>query len=544
MADADLYKHATAMPYFYRGVRFLAQGSVRLYFYDIQVVGQENIPQNQPMILAANHPNSIMDTVLLATESPFRINYMARSGIFKHPVVRAVLNGVGVIPIYRASELGGQPARNQNSFYRAFELLEAGGCVGMFPEGANSPDRQVREIKTGTARLALEAEARNDYRLGVQIQPVGLNFADRDRFLSSVLIRYGKPIDVRDFADLHRQDPRQAVYELTQLILQRLRDVATHVHDERNRQLVMDIHRIYGNELLSEFMGAYDVDLRPLTHKLFDRARAADGPRPDLDDRFTIEQAIADAVDFYEQRNPAMVARVRMDIRRYKDHLKQVRLRHDIVHEHSPENLSSRREAIKLTAYALGFGPLAIYGMITNLVPYLLVRAIVSHQPEEAKRAFIALINSFFAFPLWYLFLGWYLWSNLRPPIWAMVLFVSSLPMTAFFFLTWWRKILVYRDRILSRTLFRTQKNLLETLGRERARLIETFENVKIDYLIARFGHLFDEDSAYALPWQPDLASPPGEAPQTAMKTPTPASKAHASAGLTHDSSPQLQEQE
>ncbi|RDV38603.1 hypothetical protein DV096_07270 [Bradymonadaceae bacterium TMQ3] len=544
MADADFQKHATTMPPFYRGVRFLAHWSVRLYFYDIQVMGHENFPKSQPLILAANHPNSIMDTVLLATETPFRINYMARSGLFKNPIIRSVLNGVCVMPIYRASELAGQPVRKQSSFYRAYELLEAGGCIGMFPEGANSPDRQVRELKTGTARLALEAEARNAYRLGVQIQPVGLNFADRDRFLSSVLIRYGAPIDVRQFADLHRQDPRQAVYELTQLILERLRDVATHVHDERNHQLVMDIHRIYGNELLKEFMGAYDVDVRPLTHKLFDRVRAADGPRPDLDDRFTIEQAIADAVDYYEQRNPAMVARVRMDIRRYKDHLKQVRLRHDIVHEHSPENLSSRREAIKLTAYALGLGPLAIYGMLTNLVPYLLVRAIVSHQPEEAKRAFIALINSFYAFPLWYVFLGWYLWSSVSPPLWAMVLFISSLPLTAFFFLTWWRKILVYRDRILSRTLFRTQKNLLEDLSRERERLIETFENVKIDYLIARFGHLFDEDSAYALPWQPDLASPSMQVFPSAEESLPPEKDADTQTGVTPDTSPQFEEQQ
>ncbi|RAL22860.1 hypothetical protein DL240_08180 [Lujinxingia litoralis] len=497
---AELSKHATAMPPFYRGVRFLAHWTVRLYFYDIQVVGLENIPENQPMILAANHPNSIMDTVLLSTESPFRINYMARSGVFEHPVVRAVLNGVGVIPIYRAHEVSNQPERNRNSFYRAFELLEAGGCIGMFPEGTNSPDRHVREIKTGTARLALEAEARNDFQLGIQIQPVGLNFAERDRFLSSVLIRYGRPIEVRDFADQYRANPRQAVYDLTQVILQSLRDVATHIHDDRNRQLVIDIHRIYGNELLSEFMGDHSIDLRPLTHRLFDRIRAADGPRPDLDDRFTIEQAIADAVDFYEERNPAMVARVRMDIRRYKDHLRQVRLRHDILHEHSPGNLSSRREALKLTAYALGLGPLAIYGMLTSLVPYLLMRAIVSHHPEEAKRAFIVLINSFYMFPLFYGLQCWYLWHNVRPPLWAMALFALSLPLSAFFFLSWWRKILAYRDRILSRTLFRTRKNLLDTLDLERRQLIDTFENIKFEYLIARFGHLFDADADYALP--------------------------------------------
>src|SRR5690554_7584559 len=63
---------------------------------------------------------------------------------------RSILIGVCVMPIYRSSELAGQPVRNQNSFYRAFELLEAGGCIGMFPEGTNSPDRQVREDRKST----------------------------------------------------------------------------------------------------------------------------------------------------------------------------------------------------------------------------------------------------------------------------------------------------------------------------------------------------------------------------------------------------------
>ena len=41
-----------------------------LYFTDIQAVGMENIPTSGPVIFASNHPNSIMDTVLLATQTP------------------------------------------------------------------------------------------------------------------------------------------------------------------------------------------------------------------------------------------------------------------------------------------------------------------------------------------------------------------------------------------------------------------------------------------------------------------------------------------
>ncbi|MFU8803122.1 MAG: lysophospholipid acyltransferase family protein [Bradymonadaceae bacterium] len=470
------------MTVLYKVLRQGLRVGLDLYFLDIQAVGLDNIPDDGPVIFASNHPNSIMDVVVLGTQTRRQIHYMAKSVLFKNPLVKTIFNNVGVIPVYRAQDSKDEMGKNEDSFARAYEVLEAGNTIGIFPEGENSPDRQVREIKTGTARIALAAEARNDYELGLVIIPVGLNFDDRDRFLSSVLVRFGRPIRVADYAEEHRRDETSAVRNLTEHLLREIREQAIHIHDDRNHQLVIDIHRVYGSELLQELIGQVDFDVRDIRDRFMDRVRATPGPKPDLDDHFQIEQYIADIVDHYQEHDPGLVARTRMDVRRYKDHLKQVRLRHDF-HERPPESLSSRREALRFTIFALVFSPIAAWGFIHNAIPYALVRYFGVRAPDEAIRATTTLIAAMLGYPLFYGMYGYGLWWLTDHSLVSAFLYLLTLPLAGFFFLRYWRQILLYRDRILSRTLFRTQENLIRQLNREREQLVETFEGLKKDYM-------------------------------------------------------------
>ncbi|MBA2662228.1 MAG: 1-acyl-sn-glycerol-3-phosphate acyltransferase [Bradymonadaceae bacterium] len=471
------------MTVLYRILRQTLRYGLELYFVDIQAMGQETIPQDAPVIFAANHPNSIMDTVILGAQTRRQIHYMAKSQLFENPLVATLFNQCGVIPVYQAKESEADSPRNEDSFRRAYEVLEEDGCIGIFPEGQNSLERRVRDIKTGTARIALAAEAKNDFQLGLQIIPVGLNFENRDRFLSSVLVRFGRAINVSDYADAHRADPRAAVRALTDAVQEDIRQLATHIDDDRHHQLVRDINQIYGQELLSELIGDIRLDTRGMRDRLFDEVRATPGVKPDLDDRFVIEQYIADAVSYYQQHDPAMVARVRMDIRRYKDHMRQVRLHQDFLNR-PPETLSRRKDSLKFTYYALVFGPLAVWGLINNFLPFKITRSLTMRAPDEAMRAITGFVTGMFAYPLFYAAQGWAIW-HLSASWIVTLLYVLSLSPAGFFFLRYRRQIMRYRDRILARTMFRTRRNLIRQLMRERDTLIATFDTLKDNYMRA-----------------------------------------------------------
>lgn len=483
--------------------------AVETYYVDVQSTGKANIPASGPLIFAANHPNSIMDTIILGTQTHRQISYMARSGLFKNPLVSFVFKNSGAIPIYRNPEGGGS---NEDSFRSAFEVLENGGCIGIFPEGRNSEERRVLEIKTGTARIALGAERRNDYDLGVKIVPVGLNFENRDAFMSRVLVRFGPAIDARDFAENHRADERSAVREMTDHIQKRIREAATHIEDFRVVDLVHDIDEIYGRRLLdtileeraeekASFSATFD-DLRAeeldddpivnaiatnskrtLTRRLFDELKSSEGRSEDLDERFWVMERIAKAVKYFERTEPELVNTMKQRVWRYKDHLRQVRIRHEFL-DRPPETLSFRLEAVRFTLYAIVFAIPAVWGFVHNAAPYLMTGLATSRADDEAKRAITGVVAGGFFYILWYVPIVYSIW--LLSADWLMPLtYGISMPVTGYFFLRYRSQLSRYRSRILARTLFQTERQLIERLREDREELIERFDGLRSRFLAA-----------------------------------------------------------
>ena len=471
------------MAVLYRVLRQVLRVALDLYFVDIQRVGELGVPERGPLIFAANHPNSIMDTVILGAQTDRQICYMARNGLFANPFSRFLFNQCGVIPIYRAQDDPAEVGRNSDSFSRAYEVLEGGGCIGIFPEGQNAPERHVRELKTGTARIALEAEGRNAYELGVEIIPVGLNFEARSRFMSSVLVRFGEPIRAAKYADLHHHDPRGAVRALTDEIQESLRSEAVHIDTHLTLQLVNDIHNIYGQRLQRDLFGdsVAASKKRSIKSFLMNQLRSSGELDKDLEDHFFIKQRIADAVEHFSARRPELVDRIRADVRRYKDHLNQIKLRAEFT-ERPEKSVSLRRESIKFTLYALCFAIPALWGLLHNVAPYAIARTAWDLTRDEAMRSIRAFGVGFVVFPVFYGLQAWGL-SHLVDMVpwwpWLIVLYVLSLPPTGFFWLRYSRQLTRYRDRIIARTFFRSNRNLIWALQREREGLLRQFEHLK-----------------------------------------------------------------
>jgi 1-acyl-sn-glycerol-3-phosphate acyltransferase len=482
------------MPKLYRALRFLLRGAVELYYVRIESTGQELVPTQGPLIFAANHPNSIMDTVILGTQTPRLISYMARSGLFKNPLVAALFRSCGVIPLYRAQDNPALLHQNQSSFRSAYQKLGQGGCIGIFPEGKNSQERALYKIKTGTARIALGAEAAHDYQLGLKIVPVGLNFVNRDRFLSSVLVRFGQPIDVADFAQQHRAQERDAVRALTDHLQERLRQEATHIEGDLTQSLTLDVYKIYGSRLLEDLATRWDSQ-DSLSGRFLDEVRAArPGAAQGLDDVFVVKQRIADTIAWFQQHRPEVFNSLHNQILAYKDHLDQAQLRHDFM-DRRPEVISRRRESIKFTLYALLLSPVAALGLLGNALPYLLTRALALRAPDEPIRAIRGLGIGMVLFPLFYtLEVGWL--HLLGVNWWWTVACLLALPAAGFAYLRYRRQLSRYRHRILVRTLFLTDRAMIVRLAAERQRLLNLLDQARLLFLQESQGQVADPQEA------------------------------------------------
>jgi glycerol-3-phosphate O-acyltransferase / dihydroxyacetone phosphate acyltransferase len=225
-------------------LRALGEALVRLYYPTRIVDGAARIPPGKPVIFVLNHPNGLLDPLVLriATGRPSR--FLAKSSLFGNPLGRLAMRAFGSLPVYRAHEAQpGDSNRNEETFARCRDELAAGGVLALFPEGTSHSDPQLRPLKTGAARIALSAEAAHEGRLGLTIVPIGLAYERKTLFRSSVLLVVGEPLAVAPLLPDYRRDERAAVTALTTEIGARLDAI---VLQAESRDLLAGIARVAG----------------------------------------------------------------------------------------------------------------------------------------------------------------------------------------------------------------------------------------------------------------------------------------------------------
>ena len=135
--------------WFYHVVKGILWIFFRLGF-GLEVHGQAHVPKTGPFILASNHI-SFLDPPLLGAACPRRLSFMARSTLFRQPVLGAFMRAVYVIPLERGeADLG--------AVREALRRLQLGEAVAIFPEGGRQLSGTLGIAKRGVGLLALAAQ--------------------------------------------------------------------------------------------------------------------------------------------------------------------------------------------------------------------------------------------------------------------------------------------------------------------------------------------------------------------------------------------------
>lgn len=209
----------------YRFLKILLSIGMYFYYKKVKVIYKERINVPGPKLLIANHPNTMMDAWILGKLSKEPIYFMTKGTFFNTPFKKWLLRSIGLIPINRADDSKTSGVSNSDSFEQCYQLLEQGKTLAIFPEGNSFAEKLLRKLKSGTARIALQTELRNNGELGVQIIPVGLVYLQPEKFRSSVLVRVGEAIDARPFLPLFKEDRLKAARQLTAVFRERLMEL-------------------------------------------------------------------------------------------------------------------------------------------------------------------------------------------------------------------------------------------------------------------------------------------------------------------------------
>ncbi len=136
----------------YRPVIAVARLVFRGMGLRFHISGRENIPRSGGAVMAINHVGYLDFTFagLAAVPAKRLVRFMAKKEVFDHKVSGPLMRGMSHIPVDREGAAG-------DSYLAAIAALGSGEIVGVFPEATISESYELKQFKSGAARMALEA---------------------------------------------------------------------------------------------------------------------------------------------------------------------------------------------------------------------------------------------------------------------------------------------------------------------------------------------------------------------------------------------------
>jgi 1-acyl-sn-glycerol-3-phosphate acyltransferase len=342
---------------------------LRVFYRRVEAAGLGRVPASGPTILVLNHPNGLMDPLLLLCLSPRPVSFLAKSPLFTMPFVSLFVKAFGSIPVYRPQDADADVRRNRETFAKARELLKRGGVLALFPEGVSHDEPRLMPLKSGAARIALGAASEG----AVTIVPAGLTYEARGIFRSEALLHVAEPFTVEPIPlDERGEPPRTAVKALTERLRVALEGATLQADDQAT------------------------IDLAAAAEALFDPDR-----EEGLDERLAFRRLLLERAARLRESHPDRLAALLDRVARLSRLLSAARISaSDLQAGTVPAELAATALATLLVASFLA--PPAIVGLAVHAPAYNLIGPLARKlsRGDTDIVATIKVLGAFVFFPL------------------------------------------------------------------------------------------------------------------------------------------------
>ena len=420
------------------------------------ISGENNIPSSGPLIIAVNHPNTLIDPLLVASQIKRKVGFLANASIFINKLIKYIFNYFWVIPVYRKKDVKpGEKQDNSKSFQKCYEFFDREGALLIFPEGTSVHELKLRDIKKGTAWIALGYESERNFEGNLEINTVAINYSDPIKFRSMASVVINPSFKVSDYKALWEQDQELAVQKLTDRIRYEMEDQITITKNKEQEQTVLLAQKFYA-EYIDPSLSRYSDPLRS----------------------FDLRKKLAEKVIAVQDEDPVLFKENAKALQLYFFDLNRLKLSPGILRA----RFLNRNKAWILFLYVLELSfliPFYFIGLATNYLPYKipdwLFRLL---NPEIEYRASIMMLAGMILFPVFYvvdvILFREFISNEL---IWTLF-FIVSLPFLGFLTLFYW-KIINRFFRILH-FYFRIGASEKKRLLEQQTKLILLFQKLMV----------------------------------------------------------------
>jgi len=432
------------LPFIYYFVKGLTKLTFWGFYRHTTILHPEHLKlDNGPYILVSNHPNTLIDPLQAAIGINRFVYFLANAGLFKTPFTNWFFTTFYCIRIERPTDVKGRPLQNDIGFALCDLHLNKGGVLYIAPEAYSYKGRKLMPLKTGTARIALSAERKQNFELGLKILPVGLNYSSPYDFRSDILIHVGEPLLVSDFAADYKKDAFGAA-----------------------RLLTDQLEKRFGALMLTTQDGEEDELLRQLEELLQN-----DQPLSRTEQHFRAQKILSGIQNFRKEQETEWLNR-KIEMNSYFDEIKAADLSdRDIARPGSCHLL--RRSLLAFISL-----PFFIYGWVNNYLPaFVPAWTVRKLKQAEEYDATVKMLTGIITFPLFY-FLQYKLVGQFFSSPYPLFYLLSLVPMGL---LAWNLKEMYTRLQYSWRfqTYRREQPDGIRSIFQKRVALMEWVERMR-----------------------------------------------------------------
>lgn len=172
--------------------------------YRVKINGIENLKDDQPFIISANHIH-IFDAVILATLTKRQIFFLSKKELFEKKLFAKFFGKLGVIPIDRDNT-------DIKAIKSCFRVIRDGNILGIFPEGTRVKTIDINNMKKGVALIALKNK--------VNILPIHIE--GTYRIFSKITVDIYPMIEINNFENM---EDSEAIDKLTEELFNQIYQV-------------------------------------------------------------------------------------------------------------------------------------------------------------------------------------------------------------------------------------------------------------------------------------------------------------------------------